>query len=111
MKKQDLIARNQELEKENTLWLCATNDLINDKVKWFRRGKYSLGICRPNGASGGIVLSRFKDGDNDLTTVHNWEEFYHNIEQNVPAPTNKEAIEFRNLAMDAMLWTRKMQNL
>lgn len=59
--KEQLIARNAQLDQETTVQALALCDLISDRVKWFRKGHAMLGVSRPTGASGGILIHRSND--------------------------------------------------
>jgi hypothetical protein len=109
--KADLIARNHGLVIENTNWLCATNDLINGKVRWFVRGKIALGICRPTGASGGIVIRRMTQPDGEYySTVYNWDDYSHSVLEHLPSHTDRDAQNEFNAASEAQSWVRKEQS-
>lgn len=57
MKKPNLKdARIAALEQENTVQMLALTDLANGGVTWFGRSPYRIGISRPTGAAGGILI-------------------------------------------------------
>lgn len=58
-----LAAECVRLGNENTVQALALSDLCNGAVKWFGSSPaYSLGISRPTGAAGGIVICRVNGG-------------------------------------------------
>lgn len=64
---------NAKLAHENEALALALSDICADRVKWFGRAPaYSLGISRPAGAAGGIVIVR----QNGMTYAHYWERYY-----------------------------------
>ncbi len=59
LKKADLVARNAALSREVDVLSLALSDSLAGVVKWFGNSRtYSLGIARPCGAAGGIVIVR-----------------------------------------------------
>lgn len=57
---------------ENTVLLCALNDILNGDVKWFGSSRtFSVGVTRPSGACGGIAVVR----QNGTTRAQYLEEF------------------------------------
>lgn len=69
--KQDLELRCARLERENEPLTLALNDLCNDRTVWFGRGDFRLGISRPAGAAGGIVIVKTEGS----TSAHYWETY------------------------------------
>ena len=72
MKASEVRAMIQRHQTEATVASLALNDLANGSVKWFGNSReYSLGICRPSCASGGIVIVRHCG----TTASYYWESF------------------------------------
>ena len=77
---------------------CALNDVLRGDVKWFGgNGKIRLGITRPCGAEGGILLHTH-DG---YTVARLWEQSWPNFRDYSPSPGNTDALRARELAMQA----------
>ena len=70
--KQDLIDRANRLERENEPLSLALHDLVSDRTVWFGRNPFRVGISRPAGGAGGIVIVS-SDG---MTSAHYWETFH-----------------------------------
>jgi hypothetical protein len=72
--KQFALSEMVRLGNENTLLSLALSDALNGAVKWFGHSPaYNLGISRPTGAAGGIVIKR----NGGLASAHYWEDFAH----------------------------------
>ncbi len=94
--KEQLLADNDRLSKDAGVLHQALNDVINQRVTWFRAGRYRLGISRENGPEGGILIYRFED----YTCAYYWENWYPDI-RDFPLgdyKTNKEAYVLRDCA-------------
>ena len=70
--KATLISENKRLDYENNVMALALSDLCNGAVKWFGNSpSFNIGITRPTGAAGGIVIHR----NGGMASAHYWEDF------------------------------------
>lgn len=98
--KEQLIARNAQLEQESTVQAFALSDLLSDHVKWFRKGHVLLGISRPTGASGGILVHRSNDNGKGFEFVgaYYFERWYAGIRAIDWSHHDEEGCALRNCA-------------
>jgi len=54
--KADLERENRELKRQSGPDFLAINDLVENKVTWFKTKNHKIGISRLNSANGGIVI-------------------------------------------------------
>lgn len=111
MKKIELEQALRRAENDAGNLHCFVNDLVNDKVTWFRRGQWRLGISREAGACGGLVAVQQKAAGSKYCTVHLWEPYIAELEGSIPAHTDSEAMDLRNLAFEVKAHVQKVQSL
>jgi hypothetical protein len=78
---------------------CMINDILNDRVKWFRKGNNAIGISRPNGAEGGLIVHRFQG----YASVYSWEDWYEGVRHYSSTEDNPH-LTTRALASEAHNW-------
>jgi hypothetical protein len=81
---------------------CALNDVLNDKVKWFKKGVQRIGVSRPASACGGIVIHQYKGNQDAYACVYQWEQWYADVRGN--HSQDKEVRDLRECAYDANLY-------
>lgn len=110
--KAELLARSQRLERENEPLALALHDLVAGQVHWFGRSPYRLGISRPTGGAGGIVIASAFGS----TSAHYWETW--SAEQLATLAhlitgqdneDNRERLRRRSVIEEAQAWIREEQ--
>lgn len=76
-------------QRENGPLELALHDMIAGDVCWFGRGDFRIGISRPRGASGGIVVWHFHGG----TRADYWEQWSRNQLEHIAACVTGENAE------------------
>jgi hypothetical protein len=84
----------ERADRDRTLLLMALNDLAFKKVHWIREGSISAGVCRPTGASGGIVILK----SNGYVSAHYLEEWVNYQKRSTVDIKNKEQVDLYSLA-------------
>lgn len=109
--KADLIQRNRDIERRIEPLELALADLARDRVTWFGRGDYRLGISRPNGAAGGIVIVRA-----EIVTADYWETWSQRMLAHIAAVIggqdsdyNRELQRIRDVIESAARFVRESQ--
>jgi hypothetical protein len=69
---------------EGVLQFVAINDLVAGKVHWIKSKGNKVGVIRPTGASGGIVVVYQKC--NNYTSTHYLEKWVDNIHKSIAPP-------------------------
>lgn len=104
--------------KESSLLHCILNDLVNGKVRWFRKGSQALGISRATGAAGALVIHRSKSstfvGDVETRSQYScayfWETWFPAIKQQSCHSSDKDGADLREIAWQAHNWILNQQN-
>ena len=100
-KKIELLARVDQLEMENGLYVLALNACVERQFTWFRKGSYQVGIARINEPCGGVVLVRYhpKDtGQKPYTFPALWEKWYPATRDAYVLSTSPDGQALRSLA-------------
>lgn len=110
--KQDLQDRCARMEREREPLELALSDCVNGNVTWFGRSPFRLGICRPNGAAGGIVIVN----THGMVSADYWEQFARNQMEHIAAcitgentEANRELMARRSTIETAAKFVREMQ--
>ncbi len=85
----------ERADRDRGILLMALNDLALKKVHWIREGSVSAGVCRPTGASGGIVILK----SNGYVSAHNLEKWVREIKDTPADTSNKGQLDLYNLAI------------
>lgn len=111
--KQDLLARCARMERENEPLSLALSDMVNNRVVWFGRAPFRLGISRAAGAHGGIVIVNH-DG---MISADYWEQFSRNQLEHIGAcitgentEHNRELAKRRDTIEQALAHVRREQH-
>jgi len=107
--KSDLEKQLQASQLDCSATHLALNDVLNERVTWFRKGKTRLGISRENGASGGIVIHRDLSGNSPYACAYYFETWFPPIRDN-SFSSSPEMQELRLCALDAAEWIGKQQS-
>lgn len=103
--KETLISEKDRLQKENTILHIGVNDLYNGKVKWFKKGKHKVGVSRVTGPCGGIVFYGYRQDDGEYyICVYQFEDWFPKMRDYVPAHTNQDGLDLRNVALEVHQW-------
>lgn len=90
---------------------CVINDLLNKEVTWFRKGPHWLGIARPSGAEGGLVIHQERfPGRKPYAVAYSWESWWPGIRDRTHALDKSES-NLRDCAYEALTYIQKMQGL
>lgn len=86
MSRPELIEKCKRDDIERDVYAIALIDMCRDQVKWFGKRPTRIGICRPAGPSGGIVIV---DHDNCIM-AYLWEDYgqkaIDNLNQSLSSP-------------------------
>lgn len=80
---------------------CVLNDVLNKEVTWFYKGHQRLGICRPCGPEGGLVIHKTTI-DKGYASAYLWEPWFNSIRHH--SSPDKDATDLRNCAFKAHNW-------
>lgn len=109
--RQQLQERADQYAKDAGILHIALNDVLNRKVEWFRKGPHKLGIARPCGAEGGIVIHTFRHkGQSDYSCAYYWEEWFNDSFKHTIASNDPEAVALRQCAFAANEYIMREQN-
>lgn len=95
-------------QADATATQIALNDVLNNQVKWFRKGNHALGVCRPTGAHGGIVIARMKSGASHYSCAYYWERYIPHF-KTLPS-SDKEFSDQREIAFQAETYINREQS-
>jgi hypothetical protein len=90
MLKKDLEERCKRLDREITIANQCVTDLIDGKVKWFRKANCKVGVIRPLACHGGIVIIRWKFASNDTTHHYYADEWVQTVLRDNYCPDHEE---------------------
>ena len=93
--KVQLQSKLNDASKDSTVLLMALNDVLNGKIKWFKRGGYSVGISRELSPCGGLVIIRSES----YASAHYFDEWYSSMRDSTPC--DNDGMNLRNLAIAA----------
>jgi hypothetical protein len=93
------------LRKENGCLQLALWDVMDGNIHWIRHGKHKVGITRPAGPSGGIVIECGPGYGN----THFFEDWFPHWENYVPHPSAPEGLIMRDLAYRARAYIQAAQ--
>lgn len=111
--KQDLELRCARLERTIGPLELALHDVVSGNVTWFGRGDCRIGISRPAGAHGGIVVWQFAG----CIAADYWESWSRNQSEHIAAcitgentEANAELMRRRHLIELAGAYVRREQH-
>lgn len=110
--KQDLELRCARLERTIGPLELALHDVVSGNVTWFGRGNCRIGISRPAGAHGGIIIWQFAG----CIAADYWEQWSRNQLERIAAcitgentEANEELMRRRGLIELAQKFVRSQQ--
>jgi hypothetical protein len=87
----------------------ALQESVNGGITWFGLGAVRIGVCRPDGAHGGIVLDSFKLKEQSrYTGAFYWEEWWPKVRDYFG--NDEMAIKRRELACKAQEFINQAQS-
>ena|ERR1035441_4552220 len=102
--------RVTELDRLSGVLSIALQESVNEGITWFGLGNVRIGVCRPEGAHGGVVLDSWKDNDCEerYTSAYYWEEWWPKVRDSFG--NDEIAIKRRELACKAQEFINQAQS-
>ena len=98
------VEAEEAYEKTNNEYFMehiALHEVLNGNVQWFKQGRWKIGLIRPTGADGGLVVIRIKTSTHAVTRVERLDTFVswmdHEIRSGILSVSRKEDRDLMSL--------------
>lgn len=102
----------EQANRENTIYHCVLNLLLRNQIeKTFKSGLWTIHVLAPHRADGGfvVVMQKVEGGTSPNTYSHAYylEDWIRDTKATMPAPSNREGFQLRQLAYDVEAYVRR----
>ncbi len=93
----------RQIADEKDLLFLALNDVLDEKVKWFKKKGLKMGVSRVDAASGPILIVYAPC----YASAYSWDKYW-DMEKNISVPQgNEDWQNRRNLLIEIDEWVNK----